>query len=113
MHCCYCRLRHTCDTYAEAKQTPGYITGCCERFTFDTSLSVDDVVGRKKKPMTNGDCIRAMSDEELAEFLNEMQLNEWEYEQEEFPDANRTFKDLTVAWFGWLKQPAEVDNEHR
>ena len=54
------------------------------------------------KPMTNADRIRAMSDEELAEFL-----------------TNNGNKNLTdIGWkmyykfnWEWLKQPAEVDHE--
>jgi hypothetical protein len=69
MDCSYCRLRHTCDKYAEALRTPTYITGCCTAFTFDTSRSDDAFAYRVRQPMTNGDRIRAMSDEELADFL--------------------------------------------
>jgi flagellar basal body rod protein FlgC len=45
------------------------------------------------KPQTNADRIRAMSDEELAEWLNERQAKTWYY--------GTWSKD---AWLDWLKQ---------
>ena len=65
MDCRFCRNRHTCDDYLY------YDDWCCNKFTFDTSLSVDDVCGRRKMPVTNADHIRSMTDEELAEFLDD------------------------------------------
>ena len=43
------------------------------------------------KPMTNADRIRAMSDEELAELLEEMTYDSMEHRAE--------------YWLRWLKQP--------
>lgn len=62
--------------------------------------------GAYKKPPTNADRIRAMSDEELAEWLNIMQSNAWHRgifnaEIKHFPSTN-------AAWLDWLKQ--EVDD---
>ena len=55
----------------------------------DTALvCVDRVIG---KPMTNADRIRAMGDEELAEFLIDLA-----------DDGNLRIRD-------WLQQPAEED----
>ena len=60
------------------------------------------------KSVTNGDRIRAMSDEELAEFLAE----------EQYRIANVIFqaagygleKQVIYAWrLDWLQQPAEED----
>lgn len=47
------------------------------------------------KPQTNADRIRAMSDEELAEWLFLAWHNSWYTLQE---------------WIDWLKSPVEVDN---
>ena len=44
-------------------------------------------------PMTNADRIRAMTDEELAELLEEMTYDSMEHRAEH--------------WLRWLKQPAE------
>lgn len=48
------------------------------------------------KVMTNADRIRAMTDEELAELLEEMTYDSMEHRAE--------------YWLEWLKQPAEVDH---
>jgi hypothetical protein len=48
----------------------------------------------KQKPQTNADRIRAMSDEELAVFLRDV-----EYDVEQYP--------FVQDWDKWLKQPAE------
>lgn len=51
------------------------------------------------KPMTNGDRIRAMSDEELAEFNNFCP----------HIDEECTMKGCNACILDWLKQPAEVE----
>lgn len=53
-----------------------------------------------KKPMTNADRIRAMSDEELGIFLGEWAEKPLAWKQ-----------DGTGECLAWLRQPAEVDNE--
>lgn len=52
-----------------------------------------------KKPMTNGDRIRAMNDEGLAEFNSFCP----------FIDEECTRKGCIACVLEWLKQPAEVD----
>jgi hypothetical protein len=103
MDCSYCRLRYTCDKYAEALRTPSYIAGCCTAFTFDTSLSDDAFVYRVRQPMTNGDRIRAMTDEELTDiiccpFNGDTELCLGIY-------------DCIACCLKWLKQPCEVDHD--
>lgn len=51
-------------------------------------------VTKKMDPMTNADRIRAMSDEELAEFLIDLS-----------DDGNLKIRE-------WLQQPAEEDGKH-
>ena len=55
----------------------------------------------QRKPQTNADRIRAMSDEELAKHFSGLicDINEG-VEYHENPNT----------WLEWLKQPAEVDN---
>lgn len=53
----------------------------------------------KTSPMTNGDRIRAMSDEELAEFNSFCQ----------HIDEECTMKGCIACVLEWLKQPAEVE----
>lgn len=58
------------------------------------------------KPITNADRIRAMSDEELAEFIDRCEMNDIDYA--------KTFCDLCNGQYGcdqcrldWLQQPAK------
>jgi hypothetical protein len=55
-------------------------------------------VRKRRKPMTNADRIRDMTDEELAVFLRDV-----EYDVEQYP--------FVQDWDKWLKQPAEEDND--
>ena len=63
------------------------------------------------KPVTNAQKIRAMSDEELAKYLYQMQKNILRYVatvigySEEFD-----FADEAPDLLEWLQQPAEVDH---
>ena len=85
MDCRFCRKRHTCDDYLY------YDDHCCNKFTFDTSLSVDDVCGRRKMPVTNADRFRQMTNEEQQYFVRGF----WEIE--DFAD--------------WLKRPYKEKEE--
>ena len=59
---------------------------------------------KEKKPMTNGDRIRAMSDEELVKF----------FEKNVDCCGCMLYGDCTGPcpenWLNWLKQPAEADS---
>ena len=62
----------------------------------DTALvCVDRVIG---KPMTNADLIRAMSDDELAEFLNQ------------WGTSTRAWQKDPGETLYWLQQTAEEDD---
>ena len=67
--------------------------GCCENSGcegFDNCTECWDEWAERNPPMTNADRIRAMSDEELAEFLE------------------GDYGNMAVGWaLEWLKQPAE------
>ena len=58
------------------------------------------------KKQTNADRIRAMTDEELAEWLYDMTTNTLSVLD---LGSNRQTK-TALGWFNWLKQ--EVDDEH-
>lgn len=60
------------------------------------------------KPMTNADRIRAMSDEELAEFMKPYDSGcpRWNG-KEPMPCSMRT--NCRDCWLDWLKSPVEVD----
>ena len=84
-----CPNRHLCGTIHEATFTDN--SDCAE-----FNKKVDSM------PITNADRIRAMSDEELAQFLTD--------------NGNKHLTD--IGWkmyykhnWEWLKQPAEVDHE--
>ena len=63
-------------------------------------------------PMTNADRIRAMSDEELADFMDGVQREECETIHEVKQDGTFRFESLRNGWLLWLNQPAEeVDHE--
>ena len=69
----------------------------------DTALvCVDRDIG---KPMTNADRIRAMSDEELAEFIKHIKVRAALCKAVKNNDA---FEELCSA--EWLQQPAEDDD---
>ena len=60
----------------------------------------------RTEPITNADRIRAMSDEELAEFIDRCEMNDIDYA--------KTFCDLCNGQYecgqcrlDWLRQPAE------
>lgn len=83
----------------------GYDIGKCGEIIIADHLIANGVTFAKdnnvpcKKPMTNGDKIRAMSDEGLAEFNSFCP----------FIDEECTRKGCIACVLEWLKQPAEVD----
>lgn len=61
-------------------------------------------------PQTNADRIRAMTDEELADFINDT-----EYGFIDRPGMcdvcdHHRIKDCKNCWLDWLKSPVEVNN---
>ena len=62
-----------------------------------------------KKPQTNADSIRAMSDEELAKLLLDADQGNFTVDlcDERFCDLGNCSHDCTAAALKWLKQPAE------
>ena len=61
----------------------------------------------RHEPITNADRIRAMSDEELGEFLGQYVFHKM---CDEGCDACTYNGDCDKRLLEWLKQPAEVDN---
>lgn len=55
---------------------------------------------RKVKPKTNGDKIRAMTDEELAKILNGG-----------YPQGAKCNERCGSCWLDWLKAPVEESHE--
>ena len=80
------------------------VTHCCASYR-GSECSVQRAKYGLGDPKTNADRIRAMSDDELAKFLNEP-----------FCDKMRTYEECTISYCGvcdqcvldWLQQPAEA-----
>lgn len=61
----------------------------------------------QKKPQTNADCIRAMSDEELARMLSDAVCPIVQSD-----DVCEFFGNCVNCWLDWLKQPVkDGDND--
>ena len=58
------------------------------------------------KPITNADRIRAMSDEELAEFIDRCEMNDIDYAKT-FCDLCNGQYECDQCRLDWLQQPAE------
>ena len=103
-NCKFCRY---CEyLLAVGNQAPCY--GCKKGSNFELS-GIYEVKSERdtdsKKPMTNGDRIRAMTDEELAEFILDKRENGTCFNNKCYHnDPNKGCDDCTLEW---LKQPAE------
>lgn len=62
-----------------------------------------------EKPQTNADRIRAMSDEELAKYLFDVEQGNFTIDccDDRFCDTQNCCHDCTKAAIKWLQQPAE------
>lgn len=72
---------------------------------------VCDGAGFQEVPLTNGDRIRAMTDEELAKALFNMQKEVCRHIAiaADFPPDELDFADEAPDILNWLKQPAEKE----
>ena len=70
--------------------------------------ALEDVADKNVGKMTNADRIRAMSDEELAEFIKHIKVRAAFCKAVKDNDA---FEELCSA--EWLKQPAEEDDHEQ
>lgn len=60
----------------------------------------------RTEPMTNADRIRAMSDKELADFIDKCEMNDIDYAKT-FCDLCNGQYECDQCRLDWLKQPAE------
>ena len=60
----------------------------------------------RTEPITNADRIRAMSDEELAEFIDRCEMNDIDYAKT-FCDLCNGQYECDQCRLDWLKQPSE------
>ena len=63
----------------------------------------------QKPPMTNADRIRQMSDEELAELLDEGCHIHGKCPNEAWDGGTEPNTSCRDCWLDWLKSPVEVD----
>lgn len=87
MSVCCCSLAGTA-ACQNCKNNP-YATGA------DGVMAVVNHLRKHVEPQTNGDKIRSMTDEELADYLR------WH---------NDSYSRYGMDWLDWLKSPVEVDN---
>ena len=76
-----------------------------EELTKDFGVTLNNMAEQSYKTMTNGDRIRAMSDEELAWELMQFRFDAYgkaSGDESVLPDSQQKIAE-------WLKQPAEVD----
>ena len=96
---------HPCDKPCGNKTASGYCaTTACINPQFSNIGTAQYGQGVQKRIITNGDRIRSMSDEELAEFLDRWEMGDIDY--------SKTFCDLCEGQYDchddclldWLKQ---------
>ena len=85
--------------------------GRCRKFSDDTSVSYCVMGPCPEQTLSNADRIRAMSDEELAEFISRIEIGD--FGQQVY---GKTFCDMCKGQYEcddcrlwWLQQPAEED----
>ena len=82
---------------------------CPMQYPYDVKkcLCVDTCPYATTVPYTNADRIRAMSDEELAEFIpNWSYTNACKCEEQSYADCNLKCEECVLDW---LQQPAEEE----
>ena len=72
--------------------------GKCRKFSDDTVISYCAMGPCSEQKLSNSDRIRAMSDEELAEWA----INK-------APNIGKRYTDSRLGLLDWLQQPAEED----
>ena len=78
-------------------------TGRTVEFAVDDGVCIDF---DERKPQTNGDRIRSMTDEELAKFVDGRRVCPPTSECSQVCDG-----DCVYCWLEWLQQPAETFSE--
>ena len=98
MRCDNCAKRENCRTRMEfIERMPHANIANCYRFKED----------KPTPPMTNGDKIRAMTDEELLETIMRNLLH---CPPGEKPSPNNCINGCRTCYENWLKQPAERED---
>ena len=72
------------------------------KYTCKGKYPCREVKPDERKPVTNGDCIRTMTDEGLAELLSVCETKAYKRCGYSFDEQN-----FFEQWLNWLKQEAE------
>lgn len=92
--------------YCNGKKGICDLDGCPDGCAFFDNSGGHEI--EEKKPMTNGDRIRAMTDEELAKFIPDWSYtNACKLSGEVYIDCNNECEKCVAEW---LKEPAEGDS---
>ena len=85
--------------------------GRCRKFSDDTSVSYCVMGPCPEQTLSNADRIRAMSDEELAEFISRIEIGDFGQQVygKTFCDMCKDQYECDDCRLWWLQQPAEED----
>lgn len=85
--------------------------GKCRKFSDDTYISYCVMGPCPEQKLSNADRIRAMSDEELAEFISRIEIGDFgpQVYGKTFCDMCKGQYECDDCRLWWLQQPAEED----
>ena len=85
--------------------------GKCRKFSDDTYISYCVIGPCPEQQLSNADRIRAMSDEELAEFISRIEIGDFgpQVYGKTFCDMCKGQYECDDCRLWWLQQPAEED----
>lgn len=86
--------------------------GVCRKFSDDTVLSCCVMGPCPEQKLSNADLIRAMSDEELAEFISRIEIGDFgpQVYGKTFCDMCKGQYECDDCRLWWLQQPAEEED---
>lgn len=85
--------------------------GRCRKFSDDTAVSYCVMGPCPEQTLSNADRLRAMSDEELAEFISRIEIGDFgpQVYGKTFCDMCKGQYECDDCRLWWLQQPAEED----
>lgn len=85
--------------------------GRCRKFSDDTTVSYCVMGSCPEQTLSNADRLRAMSDEELAEFISRIEIGDFgpQVYGKTFCDMCKGQYECDDCRLWWLQQPAEED----
>lgn len=111
--CADCIHESACRAWVDGRYISDSSASRCPNFETvkESAAYLCGVLDERKRKQTNADRIRAMSDEELADFFRM-----WCHGMEDCADCHLHYEDCPgsfefSAWIKWLRQPAEKPKE--